>query len=179
MGARSAVALAISLLVTWAVAGPAAALESGVFIDPGSPAGKEYSVPLSVLRGAASGRPGGGGATQPLFGVGISSARLGIGSARAATKAGPGALHRGRSPRRTPAPPAGTNGSGTGTNTTGPATKPGAADLGGVASDNGPTLADLTRHGSSTAAVALIGALVVLGGLALGAVILATGRRLG
>jgi hypothetical protein len=40
-------------------------------------------------------------------------------------------------------------------------------------------LANLTHQGSAGPAVALIAALVVLGGLALGTVILATARRVG
>ena len=55
MSVRFAGSLASALVATWLVAGPAAALEPGVFVDPGSPAGKEYGVPLSELRGAASG----------------------------------------------------------------------------------------------------------------------------
>jgi hypothetical protein len=39
-------------------------------------------------------------------------------------------------------------------------------------------IADLTHHGSAEPAVALIAALVVFGGLALGTVILATRRHL-
>jgi hypothetical protein len=53
------------------------------------------------------------------------------------------------------------------------------APAGAAAAGEGAALADLTHHGSAGPAVVLIGALVVLGGMALGTVILATRRRLG
>jgi hypothetical protein len=74
----------VVLVAALAFAEPAAALQPGVFVDPGSPAGKEYSFPLSVLRGQANGNAAPGGAAQPLFGVGINrGARTGTGSAAA------------------------------------------------------------------------------------------------
>jgi hypothetical protein len=81
----------LTLVAALAVAGPAAAAKStatstpGVYIDPGSPAGKQYSVPLSVLRGQANGhvKPGGG---EPSFGSGITPAPA---SAPATTTATP------------------------------------------------------------------------------------------
>jgi hypothetical protein len=54
----------------------AAAQEDGVFVDPGSPAGKEYAIPFEQARGEGAGGSkdrGGRGAPAPLFGVGISS----------------------------------------------------------------------------------------------------------
>src|SRR5580700_79083 len=57
------------------LAQPAMALPPGVFVSPGSPAGKEYSFPLSVLRGQAVGHSAAGYANEPLFGVGIKPAR--------------------------------------------------------------------------------------------------------
>jgi hypothetical protein len=66
----------VGLLTVLALPAVASA-EDGVFIDPGSPAGKEYAIPLAAARhqsgGASSGRsspddPG------PLFGQGISRA---------------------------------------------------------------------------------------------------------
>ena len=52
------------------LAAPAVAQEDGVFVDPDSPAGKEYAIPLEEARrhGAGGGAPGTG---QPLFGAGI------------------------------------------------------------------------------------------------------------
>jgi hypothetical protein len=156
MSARSAVALAIALVGTWAVPGPAAALEPGVFVDPGSPAGKEYSVPLSVLRGSASGHPAVEDEAQPLFGIGITPVRAG--------GAAPAREH-GR-PDRTAA------GGG------GPTAPPGGAT--GAGSARSTVLAGIsTSEGSATPAVALFVALVVLGGLGLGAVLVAVRRRMG
>jgi hypothetical protein len=81
----------------------AAAQDEGVFFDPGSPAGKEYAIPLEQARreAAGGGRPdgsatlgrgpaagggaiagGGAGRAAPLFGAGISqrgSSRRGAG----------------------------------------------------------------------------------------------------
>src|SRR4051794_21479121 len=63
---------------TLAAAGPAlaSAAEPGVHVDPDSPAGKEYAIPIDSVRrdtgGRGSAEPGGGGA--PLFGAGITPA---------------------------------------------------------------------------------------------------------
>ena len=66
------------------LAASAAAQEPGVSVDPNSPAGVEYDVPLAKARREAAGRsdgPGPEGArspgSQPLFGVGIVEARGG------------------------------------------------------------------------------------------------------
>ena len=65
------VALVAVVLGGAVTAGPAAALEPGVSVDPQSPSGKEYSFPLDVQRGAAVGSDAPQGSSQPLFGVGI------------------------------------------------------------------------------------------------------------
>lgn len=57
--------------------GVAMAQGKGVHVDPDSPAGKEYALPLDSARreaGGGSGAPsaGGGGGSAPLFGAGIS-----------------------------------------------------------------------------------------------------------
>ena len=93
MSVRFAVVLAVALAAGWALTGTAAALEPGVFVDPGSPAGKEYGVPLSDLRGAASGHAPVGNDAPPLFGIGISPARA---SGAAGPTAARGGLHRSR-----------------------------------------------------------------------------------
>jgi hypothetical protein len=50
--------------------------EPGVHVDPGSPAGKEYEIPLEGARQEATGgrgqESGGGRAGAPLFGAGVS-----------------------------------------------------------------------------------------------------------
>jgi hypothetical protein len=88
--------LAVALLIM-AVAPPSFALaQEGVFVDPDSPAGKEYAIPLEQARreatGGASGREGspGGASGQPLFGVGIERSR-GAPGAQAGGSAGTGA----------------------------------------------------------------------------------------
>lgn len=70
------------------LAGPAAAQDDGVFIDPDSAAAKEYAIPLDSARraaqpqqgaagaqSAATGAPGGEAGTVPLFGEGVETPR--------------------------------------------------------------------------------------------------------
>jgi hypothetical protein len=72
---RSVVAFLIASL---ALPAAAQAQGRGVFVDPESPAGKEYAIPLEEARrhGApgADPRPGSGDAGPPLFGYGIQRA---------------------------------------------------------------------------------------------------------
>jgi hypothetical protein len=161
MSVRFAVALAIAVYVSGALAGPAAALGPGVFVDPGSPAGKEYGVPLSDLRGAASGHVPVGNQSPPLFGIGISPPG---GTAARLRSAAP----RGRSLRSSHGHPTGR---------TRPAATP-VAGAEGAELVSGTVLAGITRHGSAVPAVALLGGLVVLGGLGVGGLLVAARRRL-
>lgn len=165
MRARFAAALAVAVLSTWAIAGSAMALESGVHVDPGSPAGKEYAVPLSVLRAAAAGRPGGGDEGQPLFGVGISPARA---SSRAD-----------RTRRATHGHPAGAQAPARGAHAPSGGSRRSAAAGPGAAPTDSRVVEELTPHGSAAPGVALIAVLVVVGGLGGGALLLAARRRLG
>jgi hypothetical protein len=75
---RSLVAFLIGSL---ALPAAAQAQGRGVFVDPESPAGKEYAIPLEEARrhGApdAEPRPGSGDAGPPLFGYGIERAPSG------------------------------------------------------------------------------------------------------
>jgi hypothetical protein len=67
--------VALGLLVPGA--GAASAQDSEVHVDPDSPAGKEYALPLDSARQDASGGSGGTGAagqSAPLFGAGVSKA---------------------------------------------------------------------------------------------------------
>lgn len=169
MRARSAAVLAVALVGTWVIAGPAQALEPGVFVDPGSPAGKEYSVPLSLLRESASGRPDTRRESQPLFGIGITptgvSAYRGRAGARTATS--------GRSPQTS-----GTSGRASAPHDT-QHRRGGSATRGVGAPATGAALQSLTNHGSATSEVALIATLVVIGGLGVGALLVAVRRRPG
>jgi hypothetical protein len=83
LGVLSLLAGALSL----STAADAGALEPGVHADPGSPAAKEYALPLTQARQTGSGHGGG------LFGAGIGRAPRARGSLR-------GDLPLGRSPRR-------------------------------------------------------------------------------
>lgn len=77
---------AITTLLLAATAAPPAAAQDGVFVDPNSPAGVEYAIPLDEARREAAGgsRDGGGDPSrgQPLFGKGITRVE-GSGSQRA------------------------------------------------------------------------------------------------
>lgn len=163
MSVRFAATLAIALAASWAIAGPAAALEPGVFVDPGSPAGKEYGIPLSELRGAASGHVPAGNQSPPLFGIGI-SAHGARGGVSPSAPRGAGSRHSPRAHttagRRAAA-----------------ASRGAGARAAGAAPASGPVLAQITRHGSAVPAVALIGALIVLGGLGVGGLLVAARRR--
>jgi hypothetical protein len=64
-----------ALLLAATAAPPAAAQEDGVFVDPDSPAGVEYAIPLQeARRQAAGGRRADPGSGRPLFGEGIERA---------------------------------------------------------------------------------------------------------
>lgn len=65
-----AVAMAVLGVGATAVA-PASALEPGVHVDPGSPAAKEYALPLSQARQTGGGSTSAGASETP-FGAGIS-----------------------------------------------------------------------------------------------------------
>jgi hypothetical protein len=172
MWARSAVVLAVALAATWAVAGPAVALEPGVFVDPGSPAGKEYSIPLSVLRGAASGHPAVENQAQPLFGIGITP------PAKAGVPVSGGRGDRSGRPQQARTGPVGGSRGSPGRRTTQGASHPGSRPV-GRGGTRRPVVAGISTHeGSSTPELALFAALVIGGGLALGALLVAARGRL-
>jgi hypothetical protein len=87
--------LVITLSCLAASAQVAAGLEPGVQADPGSPAAKEYALPLNQARQTGGGAPG-NGASGPakLFGAGIKPPDS-AGSARSRSSAG-GAPHGAR-----------------------------------------------------------------------------------
>jgi hypothetical protein len=89
------VPILIALILAALAAPPASAQEDGVFVDPDSPAGKEYAVPLEEARREASGASAGGssgdrGGGQPLFGVGIERAPRQTGAGEATESGGGG-----------------------------------------------------------------------------------------
>jgi hypothetical protein len=140
MSVGAAVALALALALAFAA--PALALEPGVHVDPGSPAGKEYAIPLSALRAAGSGRAAIEGVEQPLFGLGVRPPGV-------RGKAVPGAA-RGGSPHARPGATAGVQPGGR-------------ARAGERLPAEGSVVPKLTDRGSPVPEVALIGTLVVLG----------------
>jgi hypothetical protein len=75
--ARVSWLLAVAALTAGGISGaqPAVALEPGVHIDPGSPAAKEYALPVTQARrtgtDTGSGAAAGGESSETLFGTGI------------------------------------------------------------------------------------------------------------
>jgi hypothetical protein len=97
---RVSMTAALVLLATTgtAVAPQAAAgLEPGVHIDPGSPAAKEYALPLSQARHTGAGSPS-SGSSETTFGAGIKPP--GSGGAGGSGAAPHGGRSEGRSPSR-------------------------------------------------------------------------------
>jgi hypothetical protein len=80
--------LALIALLLLVVAPSAAAQEDGVFVDPDSPAGKEYAVPIDQARGEAAGTANRPPGEEPLFGEGIEPAAGGSGNKDAGEGAG-------------------------------------------------------------------------------------------
>lgn len=60
-------------------------LQPGVHVDPGSPAGKEYQIPVVGARTEAAGGTQGQGGSPPLFGVGVTPSGASATSATSAT----------------------------------------------------------------------------------------------
>jgi hypothetical protein len=78
------------LLALWLALSPgtaAAELEPGVHVDPGSPAAKEYVLPLNHARQTGTGPSSGNGAA-PLFGAGITPPGGGSGGGSGGTTSG-------------------------------------------------------------------------------------------
>ena len=78
----------IPLFLAAVAAPPAGAQQDGVFVDPESPAGKEYAVPLDQARGEASGQVGSASGNAALFGEGIEPAGGGSAASRNGDRAG-------------------------------------------------------------------------------------------
>lgn len=74
----------ITILIALAAFPSTALAQTGVHVDPESPAGKEYAIPLEQARREAGGTDGGAarpGAQAPLFGQGIGDSSTSAGSA--------------------------------------------------------------------------------------------------
>jgi hypothetical protein len=86
--ARPLAAVLLAVAISAAYSPTAHALEPGVHADPGSPAAKEYALPLTQARRTGSGGSShnGGG----LFGAGIGPARRGGSAAQAPASQAPG-----------------------------------------------------------------------------------------
>jgi hypothetical protein len=94
-GRLSAILAFAAVAASWPalLAPPASALEPGVHVDPGSPAAKEYALPVNKARGTgkAGGSEGGSEeAHEQLFGAGIKPPSSGSpGGSRSATPRAP------------------------------------------------------------------------------------------
>jgi hypothetical protein len=164
---------AIAVVVCAAFAAPAAA-NSPIHIDPGSPAGKQYSIPLWVLRGEGNGQQSPEGSpAPPSFGVGIAPAnalgRNGAGSTGAGRSSGAGAGGAGGH-RSGPTGAAGHSGSGP---------SGGAGGNGANGSLSPAAIRQLIRQQTSTPETTLIAVAVLVAGLLLGAALLLARRRRG
>jgi hypothetical protein len=173
---RSIGAVLIVLFVTCAAPISLADATSPIHIDPGSPAGKQYGIPLWVLRGEGSGQQSPQGVPPPpLFGVGIGPAGANGGSGVTGGGASRGAAAGGSVGSGRGSGRAGAGGQ------SGRGGRGGSPSRGGANAENGSltaaTIAQLTRESSSTPLIALIAAAVLLAGLALGTVMLLAGRR--
>ena len=62
---------AMAASISAQLASPASGLEPGVHVDPGSPAAKEYALPVNQARVTGSGGERSGGSPEKLFGAGI------------------------------------------------------------------------------------------------------------
>jgi hypothetical protein len=121
-----------------------------VFIDPDSPAGTEYAIPLDQARRDANGGdavPGRGGAGEPLFGAGITPGRQ-------ARRAGAGGDARGSR-----------DSAGASRDQTG---KPGSDSKSGASASTAAIAAATGEGGSETLLTAGIAAAVLAVGLAAG-----------
>jgi hypothetical protein len=84
--AEMRVVLARAVVILWAlvpqVALAAGGPSTGVHVDPGSPAGKQYAIPITSARGETSDNlSGSGSANPPLFGSGVTPPSSGGASA--------------------------------------------------------------------------------------------------
>jgi hypothetical protein len=68
---RTLCALVVGSLALLLPSGAAGAVDPGIHFDPGSPSGKEYSIPLAQSRAEGAGTTNQHGAGNTLFGVGI------------------------------------------------------------------------------------------------------------
>ncbi len=163
MRARATTLASAIALVSYALgATNASALQPGVYASPGSPAGKEYAIPLPSARGQGTGKPVTPGQPGPLFGVGISPPAKGHTATGSAKPRSAGSKSQPRGHRR--------RGAGSVAAATG---------AGGRNQVSPQEIASLTHQGSAVPQVALWGALVVLGGLAIGGLFAFLGRRRG
>jgi hypothetical protein len=65
------IALSVTLSIPQIALASGPTLQPGVHVDPGSPAGKEYQIPVVGARTEAAGGTQGQGGSPPLFGVGV------------------------------------------------------------------------------------------------------------
>jgi hypothetical protein len=164
---RAARAIVALVVFSWtlATAGAVAAQEPGVSIDPDSPAGKEYAIPLEAHRAAAVGRDAVDGVGQPLFGVGIAPAAAGASASKGNRRSGGSGSTRASTSKRSGSARADRAGN----------SRAGAAD----GRPRAAALIELTRPHSTTPDVLLIALSVVLGGLLAGGLIAVAARRRG
>lgn len=100
---RSLLALmcALAVIASVAIAPAAVAQEDGVTVDPGSPSGKEYALPIDRARAqAAKGGSGSDAQKAPLFGEGVDGDGAGPTAGRGGSAADRGSSAGGRGSSR-------------------------------------------------------------------------------
>ena len=70
----------LAILAPQAALASAPTLQPGVHVDPGSPAGKQYQIPIVGARSETAGGGSAGSADPPLFGVGVTPAAASAGT---------------------------------------------------------------------------------------------------
>jgi hypothetical protein len=71
-------------------------LEPGVHVDPGSPAGKQYQIPIASARSEAAGGAGATNSTAPAFGIGVTPSGGSASTADATSQRSHGSSHAAR-----------------------------------------------------------------------------------
>lgn len=152
--------------------------EPGVIVDPQSPAGVEYAIPLDQGRhhGGGPGHHGSGAASQELFGAGIKpSGGSGSGSGSSGSGSAPQALATGGPGSAGGGGSGGASGSGSGRSGSGA----GSARRSGAAPEV-PSVAPVRAAAdySSSGSVAVLIAAILAGGLGFGVLLRLRARRL-
>ena len=93
----AAVTASLAILAPQTALASGPTLQPGVHVDPGSPAGKEYQIPVVGARSEGAGGGSKGSANPPLFGVGVTPGRSSTASSATSRSTGGAGSGRARS----------------------------------------------------------------------------------